>query len=78
MGPHRLRSPWKRYTSFVGAEGESTYIACGDGVSAVQKPYVQNTNQCFRVFCKVFGDFSVYLGGDSFLKREVTFGGIRT
>ena len=25
-------------------------------------------NLCYWVFCKFFGDFWVYLGGDSFLK----------
>ena len=45
---------------------------------AIQKSYAQNTNQCFGMFCKLFGDFSVYLGGDSFShKRVVKFEEIR-
>ena len=37
---------------------------------AIQKLYTfkhkKNMNLCYRVFCKFFGDFGVYLGGNSF------------
>ena len=34
-------------------------------------------NLYYRVFCKFFGDFWVYLGGDSFFKRLERFREIR-
>ena len=34
-------------------------------------------NLCYKVFCEFFGDFWVYLGGDSFLKGLEKFREVR-
>ena len=36
---------------------------------AIQKLYAHPVNLCCGVFCEFWGDFWVYLGGDSFSRR---------
>ena len=38
---------------------------------AIQKLYAHPVNLCCGVFCEFWGDFWVYLGGDSFSRRIV-------